>query len=41
MNKHHLYRISGDGGESWTFQWLTYGEAEWHLKNGYKIQFVA
>ena len=31
------YRISADGGESWTEQWLTDKEAADHLAEGYLI----
>lgn len=36
----HLYKISTDGGRSWTEQWLTDNERDEHLSLGYIIKEV-
>ena len=38
---YHLYKISADGGNSWTSQWLTAAEARKHRKDGYIVQKVS
>lgn len=38
---YHLYKISADGGNSWTSQWLTADEARQHRKDGYICRRVS
>ena len=35
-----LYEVSGDGGRSWTKQWLTPSDLTRHLCNGYLVRGV-
>lgn len=34
------YRISSDGGETWTMQWMTQSEAEQEKKSGKIVERV-
>lgn len=35
-----VYVISADGGKTWTSQWLTKEDVQWHLNHGYIVKEV-